>query len=68
VYISRWSRAAIGHRSRLYVKPDEDPSCSGQPDGTGAAGATAADECRTAVRAQGDHLGVAAVPRNDGLD
>ena len=50
------------HRSGLCVEPDRDTRRPGQTDGTGAAGAAAADERGTPVRAQGDHLSVTAVP------
>lgn len=44
------------------MDPDGDARCLSQPDGIGAAGAVVSDERSTGVRAQGDHLRVAAVP------
>jgi hypothetical protein len=44
------------------TEPDRYACCAGQPDGAGAAGAAVLDERGAAVRAERDHLGVAAVP------
>jgi len=49
------------NRSGLRVEPDGYVRCPGQPDSAGAAGAAASDERSAAIRAQGDHLGVAPV-------
>jgi hypothetical protein len=44
------------------MEPDGDACCLREPDGGGAAGAGVPDEGHASVRAECDHLGVAAVP------
>jgi len=60
-WLPAWLPASRVNRSWLCVEPDRDARSCGQPDGTSATRAAASDKCSAAVRAQGDHVGVAEV-------